>query len=105
MCDSASNDRPTLRLVPVWFGGDLMPESFPISPDLRRRLRLWNRTWEKDLNPVFEIRWQTIEQGRQWAQEGDLLIADLQSQLDGELVIVRGFDAYDPDSPDYEGVT
>ncbi len=102
MIDLAEN-RPTLELAPEWYAGDLMPESYPVSIELRRRLRDWNRMWETVLDPVFRIRWPDRETGRIWSAEGRALVDELQKELGSAVRVIVGFSAYDPDSPDYEG--
>ena len=92
-----------LSLTPHWLGGDLLPETFDLSTELRRRLRAWNRTWETVLDPVSEIRWPAREVGIAWAAEGTSLVRELQTQLGPTYRVVSGFDAYDPESPLYEG--
>ncbi|MCT9819215.1 hypothetical protein N3K63_02835 [Microbacterium sp. W1N] len=102
---AATDRRPrVIVLAPGWYAGDLMPDTFILTAELRAALRAWNRTWEHVLDPVTEIRWPTRPDGLEWAAEGERLVAELQAQLGPEYRVVRGFDAYDPDSPAYEGV-
>lgn len=87
----------TLVLFPEWGRGDLVTEAAPLSQDLRRRLREWNRTWETVLDPIADIRWPDPAVGRQWIAEGNALVHDLQSELGPPVRVVGDFAAYDPD--------
>jgi len=100
----ARQKQTLFALTPHWYGGELAPDTLDLSPDLRQRLREWNRTWMEDLNPEVEIRWPDLLAGRAWASEGRRLVEDLQSALGSGYRVVSGFEAYDPDSPGYEGI-
>ncbi|MEN2741250.1 hypothetical protein ABCS02_25985 [Microbacterium sp. X-17] len=88
----------TLVLFPEWFGGDRIPETLKVPPEIRQRLREWNRTWESVLDPVIKVEWPDPAVGRAWIAEGNALVRELQAQLGSEIRVVGDFAAYDPDA-------
>ena len=75
-----------------------LPPAYAISPELRRRLIAWNRTWQTALDPVSEMRWPDPELGRRWMGEGEQLVRDLQAELGPAVQVIGAFDDYDPDA-------
>lgn len=75
-----------------------MGTSIALSPELRRRLREWNETWQTILDPVTEIRWPDSAIGREWIAEGNALVIALQAEVGPAIRVVGDFVAYDPDA-------
>jgi hypothetical protein len=85
-------------VFPEWGGREVVSESISISPELRKRFRAWNRTWQEVLDPVFEIEWPDPAVGREWIAEGNALVRDLQHEIGQQLLVVGDFAVYDPDA-------
>ncbi|MBB2975928.1 hypothetical protein FHX49_001495 [Microbacterium endophyticum] len=88
----------SLFIFPEWGDREVVGESIVISPDLRKRFRAWNQTWQVVLDPVLEINWPDPEAGRQWIAEGNALVQDLQHEIGTKYRVVGDFAAYAPDA-------
>ncbi|MDX2378108.1 hypothetical protein M4I32_15055 [Microbacterium sp. LRZ72] len=95
--DELAERMRTVLLFPEWCAGDIVSPSVPLSPEIRQRLRTWNRTWERVLDPLHEVRWPGVETGRRWIADGELLVHDMQAELGPSIRVVGDFAAYDPD--------
>ena len=80
----------------LWRVGSIAPGALGLSETLAADLAEWTRIWQEELDPVFEVKWETEEAGWRWIQRGHELATRLQAEL-GEGFIVRSrFDQYAP---------